>query len=416
MHPIMNLSTQITIAAVCSLTGLLAGLHMSFESEAAFEDTQQSTRPALGPRAGGEPRAGGIRLLSGSTMERTSARYIESIYFHPDPATRTRQWLDYIRSLSQSEKEQVLDEVIRLGMEDSTKLHADRDMFHMLLVEVARKDPAAELARYSEKHGPNRDIWKEILTFWAATDPKAALNWAGDDPSLLPAIIKGIAQTDPDRATELLRGIDGTRERERALNVLASHQIKRSEETAKNWASTLDDTTLRRKAVNRVAEKLSRKDPQGTAQWLMTNPGGSASSAMRVVMARVARTNPETAIAYLSAIDDESLRRYALRGVAQEKAKLSVDEATALIESYPGTVTDEFLDRTAGGADGGNTAFAIRVTQLIKDPALRRKMLHQRTHNWITRDHEAALAWIERNDLPEEILKELESHIQAHRP
>ena len=82
----------------------------------------------------------------------------------------------------------------------------------MLLSAWAKHDPLAALD-YASANTGSPFARQSILTSWAATDPIAAMRWAEDNHEgneanpWMVGVIRGIAASDPERATQLMNSM-----------------------------------------------------------------------------------------------------------------------------------------------------------------------------------------------------------------
>ena len=127
---------------------------------------------------------------------------------------------------------------------------------------------------------PVRDM-EATLAGWASADPAAARAWfasldkqgdrtTANQDHLKMAMVQGLANTDPARATEFVLGLAaaGDKQSEQMLGIITGKvlQSKGAAEAAA-WATALPSGPLRTSAMSQVARDYAKSDPQAAAAW-----------------------------------------------------------------------------------------------------------------------------------------------------
>ncbi|RYD31764.1 MAG: hypothetical protein EOP85_22410, partial [Verrucomicrobiaceae bacterium] len=232
-------------------------------SSTASSDTASSRRTSTRtPRAEGGEMADKMGRLA----------KLESIVRGENALERNRALLAYIDQLGPGEFADAVAHFRGLGLTE-----ARMGEYSMLLTAWAQADPNSALA-YARENTRGSFAQDTILTSWATTDPEAAIRWAqgnheGDGPNpFIPGIIRGLAQSDPARATELLATMPRSGERGKGLDFILPHLLQQGNDATREWITALADDSLKDGAMLRVARQFADADPAGTASWLLANP------------------------------------------------------------------------------------------------------------------------------------------------
>ncbi|MDX1679954.1 MAG: hypothetical protein R3242_04405 [Akkermansiaceae bacterium] len=417
--------TLIAAVAVCSGTAFIAGRLSSENSRdtASGEFAEPGVNagsPAsalsdlpVGPRAVGQSRAHELRQRGSTNFSSGDATVrMEAIMNNPDPLARTEEWLRFVKGLGPDEIEEV---VVDFRAKDLARYNLSE--YSMLLTAWAKFDPLTALD-YAKENTGTPFARQTILTSWATTDPVGAMKWAeanhdgeGANPWMV-GVIRGIAASDPERATELMNGMPYSRERGEALFAVQGHYLKQGPEAARNWAMSIEDERLRAGAISRIAENLARTDPVGTADWLQATESEGANRAMTEVMARMAETDTDAAIAYFEAIGDEQLKSRALEGITDQLAEKDPQAALSLINSNPSLASDDVYREFVWGTRDQDPALGAATISRIADADDRNRTYRRYLGRWLRNDREAAAGWINQNQLPQNVMRSVERMVE----
>jgi hypothetical protein len=328
---------------------------------------------------------------------------LESIVRGENPLDRNRALLAYIDQMGPGDFEEAVAYFRNLG------ITGDRvGEYSLLLTAWAQADPTGALAYAGEniRNGFARD---SILTTWASTDPDAAVRWAnanfegeGANP-FMPGIIRGLAATDPAKATDLLTSMPKSVERGEGLDFILPHLLQQGTVATQAWVSAITDESLRNGAMLRVAEDLAKNDPAGTAAWLMANPGEASQRRMGDVYSVWASQDSQAAVSSFTSLPAGNDRTNALRGVISSFAVADPKAAVNLMDQYPGDVNDRIVQNFVWHSFRGDPATAATQIGRIGDESERDNMYRRALDAWIERDQDSAQAWIHTNPLPESV-------------
>jgi hypothetical protein len=373
---------------------------------------RDESRSPAGPPA--HPRPGPRDQATKPTADDLATRMRHAIE-RGDPVERTRAWLDFIDRLS---SDQFVAAVAALR---ANGVPEDRmGEYAMLLSAWAKIDPLAALD-YAKANTGSPFARQTILATWAGYDPDAALRWAeanhegdGANPWLV-GVIKGLATSDPDRATSLLASLPFSRERGQALDAVLPTILAQGTMAARDWVNALRDEQLRNGAMARVAERLAASDPKGTADWLASNPGEAANRSMDDVISTWMKSDQSTAIAYFQNLPAGDVRTNALRGVVNSIALEDPRRAADFLDQHSPDVNDRVVQQFVWHAFREEPSIAAEYIGRITDQGERERMYRRTLDFWLDQDQAAATTWIQANPLPEPVVKHLEQRTQERR-
>ncbi|MEO7099915.1 MAG: hypothetical protein ABI162_11175 [Luteolibacter sp.] len=332
---------------------------------------------------------------------------LDSIMRGENALDRNRALLAYIDQLGPNDFEEAVAHFRELGITDSRM-----GEYSLLLSAWAGADPVAALA-YAEENTREGFAADTILATWASADPEAAVRWAkanfdGDGANpYLAGIIRGIAGSDPARATELLASMPRSEERAKGLDAFLPHLIQQGAEATQAWIAKLTDDSLKNGAIMRSADKLAAIDPAGTASWLLANPGEASKRRMDDVYSTWAQKDEQAALNSFTSLPAGEDRTNALRGVITSVAMDNPKEAISMLDRYPNDVNDQVVRNVIWHSFGSDPSLAVSQIPRITDEGQRNQMYRRAVGNWLERDPAAAQAWMRSNPLPEAVQKDI---------
>ena len=401
----LNLSTMLAAVVLIGAGAFMAGRLSSSNASAAGRDGPAETRSsrAAGRDSDGEsaasrknPRATKPeRSESGISKDRLAR--LEAIVRGENPLERNRALLAFLDQLGPGDFEAAVAHFRSLGITDGRN-----GEYSLLLTAWAQADPLAALT-YADENTSGGFAKDTILTSWASTDPEAAIRWAqdnheGDEPNpYLPGIIRGLAESDPARATELLASMPRSEERGKGLDFMLPHILEQGADATHAWIAAITDESLWEGAMMRAADKLAANDPAGTAAWLLANPGDASQRRMDDVYSAWANKDHQAAVSSFSSLPAGETRSNALRGVISSIATESPKAAVSLMDRYPDDVNDRVVQNFVWHSFGSDPATAIAAIARIGDERQRDQMYKRTLNAWQERDPDAANAWLLKN-------------------
>ncbi len=331
-----------------------------------------------------------------STTQGRLAR-LESIIRGENPLDRNRALLAFIDQLAPGDFEQTVAHFRSLGLTEGRM-----GEYSLLLTAWAQADPLSALA-YAKENTTNGFATGTILTSWASTDPEAAIRWAtanyeGEEANpFMPGIIRGIAASDPARATELLTGMPKSVERGIALDFMLPHLLQQGTEAARSWITAITDDALRNGAMMRAAEPLAASDPAGTASWLLANPGEAAQRRMDDVYNVWSKKDEQAAWSSFSTLPAGDARSNALRGIINGVAGDDPKAAVSLMDRFPNDVNDRLVQHFVWRSFDSDPLTSINAIARMGDQQRRDAMYRRTFEAWKEQDPTSADAWLRQN-------------------
>ena len=419
-------ANHLTLGAAIAIIGggaFVAGRLSAPDAGSAAAGSQPATRSARASTATagaaaddpsrGERSRPGVRARTADDAddaERT-ARMREALG-HADPVDRTRAWLDFLDRLSDEDFLAVITEFRANGVpEDRMNEYA------MLLAAWARRDPLGALD-YAAANTGSPFARQTILASWAGYDPDAALRWAeanhqgeGANPWLI-GVIRGIAASDPVRATGLLTSMPFSPERGEALAAVLPAILSQGPDAARAWVSAIEDQRLRDGAMTQVADRLAAIDPKGTADWLVSASGEAANRRIDDVLSAWMRTDQAAAIGYFGDLPAGPARTNALRGIVNSIALEDPRRAAAFLDSHATDVNDNVVQQFVWHAFREEPSIAADYIGRIANQGERENMYRRTLGSWLERDQAAAMTWLSANTVPESVVRHLEHRVR----
>jgi hypothetical protein len=180
---------------------------------------------------------------------------------------------------------------------------------------VRSRDPERNARTIAELGGANR--MKSAVRAWAAKDPEAALQWAGElaDDKLREEALRGVltelTEKHPEQLEQHLAKVRADETSIRSASRSAVHALAtRDPQMAAQWAGTLRDAVARREAFGGLGEHLGRTDLAAGGAWLDSLPEGTdRDGATRGWVTQAARRSPKEAAERATMIQDTGTRR-----------------------------------------------------------------------------------------------------------
>jgi hypothetical protein len=409
----MKLNPTLMLAALALIggVGFMAGRVSSPGADATREEAPLATRAtrASGSQAGAEGSATSASARNsrqdraGATTAKDRKSRLEAIIQGENPLDRNRALLAFINQLAPGDFEEAVAHFRSLGLTESRM-----GEYALLLTAWGQTDPTSALS-YAQENTRSSFAQDTILTSWGSSDPEAAVRWAlanheGDEPNpYLPGIIRGLVESDPARATELLTSLPRSEERAKGLDFMLPHLLRQGNEATREWIAAISDEALKNGAMLRAAPQLAVTDPAGTASWLLANPSEATDRRMDDVYSVWARNDQAAALGSLGTLPAGEVRSDALRGVISSVATEDPKAAVSLMDRYSADVDDRVVQNFIWHSFGTDPATAAGQISRITDEGQRDRMYRRMLEAWKERDATNAQAWINSNPLPEAV-------------
>jgi len=311
------------------------------------------------------------------------------------PVDRTRSLLKLLKELDDREFPFALKACLAIANDG---VGAE---YRLILGEWARRDPRAALA-----YCANRPTWmvpgfteaEHVVRTWVVTDPDAAITWIKEeqDPKkrsdLLSLAVGALSASDLHRSLELFKESSGM-----GLQGLLSHPKPETIEAISEWIDEKKDPSAQAQAAKAVMSFWWPPEPERMFQMLSNYPGAMDEESLQPIFKSWgAGDDAQSAISAVDQMPSGPALDGALHGlipglILQEK----LDEAKALIDRYPDSITDKVLSDSSGGLSRFKPEQAIEFAEAIKDPFKREESIDFVLYVWSLNDETASKAWQE---------------------
>ena len=410
------LTTLLTAVALTGVGAFLAGRYTMPDGRSTNDSLPTKATHSAGTSStlAGHDAAGAATRVAHSAAgakkaETAAIARMRAVLNQGDPLSRTRAWLAFLDKLSAAEFESVTTAFRENGV-DSSRMGE----YAMLLTAWAKLDPLAALD-FAKTNTGSPFARQTILAAWAATDPESAIHWAeqnhegdGANPWMV-GIIRGLANTDPERAASLMQAMPRSQERGEALDALLPTILDRGAAATHDWIAAIPDETLRNGAMSRVAERLAQSDPAGTASWLAANPGEATNRSIDDVMSVWIQKDKTAAVDYYQSLPAGDTRTNALRGLINSLATSDPRAAADFLERNSAYTSDPVYQQFVWHSFGEAPDLAANYIGRIADPTQRDATYRRMLDAWLRRDLPAASQWI--NNAAPQLSPDVQQHL-----
>ncbi|MBN1240241.1 MAG: hypothetical protein JXB36_17185 [Gammaproteobacteria bacterium] len=299
------------------------------------------------------------------------------------------------------------------------------------LESLADTDPLRAI-RYAEAtRGPARQTYLQAAAAaWGRRDPDAALAWARraqpQDRNLL-AVVRGIAQSDPDRALDVamndpnrmvqLAGVQSAvgamaasggdvahiadrlaaeagDPAEGMLNAVTSIWATVDPQAAVDWMLANGDRAGTAR-LGSAAQRLAAQDPALAASYVQRVPAEVRPELISAIAAGYAQSDPEQALLWLEQIRGQPGYESAATAVVRSVAVYDAPAAARLLENAGGAGPESAMAATmiANQWASQDPAAAADWAQRLEHRDLRSSALGGVARQWAANDRDTARAW-----------------------
>lgn len=282
-----------------------------------------------------------------------------------------------------------------------------------LLHAWAKVDPNAALA-YSQKNKKNNTAEKIILASWVKHEPSAAIEWAesnyeGDGVNpYFTSLIEGLATTDIDLATEMFEALPSSQEQFQALSSLVNQISTESNDTALAWLDTITNEKLKKRAHLNLLGELAKKDPASIAEWALEIADQSTrNQSLKTIASHWSKDNLTEAKTWVSSLEpDQQIN--AAQGMISELIEEDPLTAADWIEPMKNHEDFQSLLRSYTQAAAVNHPEAALAQIPNMDNSRSQAISYKSTlENWARDNPEATSKWLEQNEVPEDVKKNI---------
>jgi hypothetical protein len=302
----------------------------------------------------------------------------------------------------------------------------------LLMLAWARFDGPGALAWASAypKEVFRRTLMNEAMLAWGYHDgPKAleALEAMSDEklvsqlhPSLMEGWLRG---GDPDATTAYVAAIDDPKRRRRLAFSLAGEMLKRGVPALMSWAEGVPEEApneFKKSAYYHATTMVARLQPRVAADSFEAHKGDWYSAGTLPGIARkwAEHHDPPALFEWLLEFEPaqgrEAERDDAITHGFRVWARRAPQEGEMwLRSSLPDARLAPAIVELVRGLAPTQPASAVTWAALIEDEAARRRATIQAGHSWWRRDRQAAQAWLDASDLPEDVERQIKERPRA---
>lgn len=310
---------RILMGSAWALTVVVAFAVGQFSTDAPITPVAPAAPAASGgastsaESAGVDSRAGGVFAAEGAGKPGTTPtvgeitggqpldEWLKRVMEQDDELFRMQNFMKLIAALNTPEDIEAALKVVMAGGGGRGRGPGGMGRFtemSMLMAKFVQLDPKAAMAYSTKLEGGEKFMaTSSALRTWTRLSPDAALAWAqteGKDISMdfggrggpggfggqaeegapkdnfaLLSVVSQLAKTDLDKALTTASGMELGRFGDRMVDTVANEMInQRGADKAKAYLDSLQPGAFRDQYMQQVANTLSRKDPEGTTEWI----------------------------------------------------------------------------------------------------------------------------------------------------
>ena len=346
----------------------------------------------------GAARGGTVaEVTGGQPME----NWLKKVMAQEDDLFRMQQFLRLLETLDNVDDIKAALKVIASSRGGGRGPFGSRmTEFAMLMAKFAQLDPKAAMAYAAEQEGGEKfAATYSALRAWTKNAPDAALAWAqtegakikmdfgrgsGDGAQTnfaLIGVLTQLARTDLEKAMAVAGRTEFGDAGGRAVDGLASELVsQRGAEGARTAAVNLPEGSFKNQIIQQLAGRLSRDDPKGTVDWVMSAATGDTKRrALGEAVDNWAEKDPAAAGTFLASQKpapemDSAISQYARTIAKTEPAKAwewaqTIQDAERKTDTL-GRVAGDWLRTDAAAAKQAIAASPLtdEVKQRISQP------------------------------------------------
>ncbi len=273
---------------------------------------------------------------------------------------------------------------------------------------------------FTDAMSKDRKDLESLITGWAANDPNGAIAMLTELPEdllkqkarLESGIVSGLADRNRDEAVAYVSSlaIEGRKDADRLMSIVAGEALREEGPVgASIWTESLPDGPLKGAAMNSVASRYVRNDPQAAASWIEKFADQEyAARAVREVGGEWAEKDPKAAVSWLDKLPEGEGQKYGLNTAFDDWEDRDPVAAGEYLLSMSDSPKRDFAIK--GFADGyarQDPETAIAWASDISDPSLRNQSLTRAGQSYFRSNPKAARDWLANSGLPENIQQEI---------
>lgn len=331
------------------------------------------------------------------------SRLAEVAFKDPNPVVRRMAFSKLLESVTPENAAQIREQLAQLGA--GGQMLSD---FNYTWGAVAGE----EAFRTAAANGDKRSL-EALISGWTAADPESAIamldnlpeDLAGERKRLETGVVSGLADRDPNVAADFVKALaEAGNENARRLisNVIGEVLRQEGHEGASIWVERLEDGPLKGRAMDEVASRYVRKNPEEAAIWIQQFADQEyATAAIREIGSEWAERQPSAAVTWLESLPESKGQRSGLNSAFDDwEDRDPVAAGNYLLNMEESPKRDSAISGFAVGVAAQDPQAAIAWAKDISDPKLREYSLTRTGQIFYSRNPEAAKAWLAKSGLP----------------
>jgi hypothetical protein len=296
----------------------------------------------------------------------------------------------------------------------------DKEEVRLLMLAWTRFDGPGAFATARDWPTPWRSIlMEEAMHAWGFNDGRAALAECDqiEDEELREllrtALISGwVGSHDRLGATEFAATVSDPRRRTRLALRLAGQAKRDGPDAVIAWADAVPEDApneFKETVFGFAAGAVANLDPERVAPWYESQMQRwyTTSGLLSIASKWAHFHDPKPLIAWIETLPIEEAREGERTDAAKVAFRSWAAKAPGEVEAWletasGGPIRDAAIDELARATADASPAEALRWAGQIEDEKLRRKRTLRYSRQWFVQDPDAAGAWLEEADIPDE--------------
>lgn len=252
------------------------------------------------------------------------------------------------RYLAQAEPAAVLEQYLASGLAGTS-----RQELYAAITEIAAQDIEQAL-RYYERMPDGeikRSMAANIAKEWAAKDVDAAIAWARQNeqneyPFLMIMVMRTVADSDPEKAMEMILSTDDTRAQNFMLEEFGQALARNNPSLLAQFVDRIPQGAARNQAFQGVIQVWVRNDPDAAIDWALQQDDAQLAQLLQLGGSMLIRADVHAAMRLLDRIPEEHAHAWRQQIAHQLARSGDIDEAMSFVSRFEGQPDYEQLQGT----------------------------------------------------------------------
>ncbi len=223
-------------------------------------------------------------------------------------------------------------------------------------------------------------------------------DWDPDTRAAIHLLLTRWAREAPEQALASLRTLDPTKNGGDATSILAGIAASDPERATK-WLSDPDNRMtsfpfLGQFLAGSIGKEWARQNSAAALEWASKLPDNQRTGAYVGILGTLAGSDPATASAQVTRLEDGSARREAIRHIATVWGKQDPQAAADWAQSLTGEERTVALKETLSSWAGHQPAAAAKYLETLKAEEITADQLKAVTEPWVSQAPASAAAWL----------------------